>query len=801
MSNFLVTGSSRGLGLELVRQLAARACLEGGLVIATARKCSPKLTELIAQSNGCIVFVALDISEESRIAESAEQVRSALNEHSLDMLINCAGVHSETHGKLASIIVRSLPGIQDQQSSTKRLNGPVCAWLQSDMGGKHADLTVPQGAEAVLNIAMSADRVDNGRFKNIHVPGWEAYKGQDMPVWNANAGGAEGQRRRETKGLLSFVVIYTYEVTDNERQHLKAPRKYKHSQPNDQALDSRERSLTTPTHSTPSVEGPNYHAIQAKNIIQLELNDSRHVNRGRQSILRSALQLVNQIAESEAQHSDEIIEEFQPNDPALSIPDAPPRELLFMLLQGPPESMCIQWPDHISRKTYEEMATALLRSEPRLQGQLLHQYSICIYVKAIFHIYQVSRTVRSALLKTQLSQSRSTYIAATIRSIENLNILKQPDISSIQALLSSALLMQHLGRLNQCWVLTSYAARQIASLNYHKIRRVPARSDSELEVYSAVYWCYYLDRTLSSLLCRPPSLPDLEVSPTDLIVLDPCSPYDTLLRVLLDLAQVQGKLHAVSSDPKNASNSQALETCQLLESRMQSILRQMPSVRVPGPHINRATLPKMVQYDWVAVDFCYYAIFVEIDRTRLKSSFSPVIHRECLVHARQSLGAFHFIQQHAEEMPGFEEPYPSFLTCAFFVVICNIIGTLDHGDFKLLQQITQSLSQFKQDPHLGKLLNLLQSLEDLCEPLFQEAGSGPENISSNLRASAPNQAMEPVTTDGIPPSASFDSNFGLSDEPIPNSELDASADWLMWQLFNSQIPAGWLSSGMDPFEI
>ncbi|KAI2820013.1 transcriptional regulator family: Fungal Specific TF [Aspergillus niger] len=515
-----------------------------------------------------------------------------------------------------------------------------------------------------------------------------------------------------------------------------------HSQLDNQVSDSRERSPTTTAQSTPSVEGPNYHAIQAKNIIQLELNDSRHVNRGRQSILRSALQLVNRIAESEPQHPDEIIEEPQPSDPALTIPDAPPRELLFMLLKGPPESICIQWPDHISRKTFEKMATALLEHGPRLQ-----------------------------------------------------------DLSTIQALLSSALLMQHLGRLNQCWVLTSYAARQIASLNYHKIRRIPAHSDLELEVYSVVYWCYYLDRTLSSLLGRPPSLPDLEVSPTDLIVLDPCSPYDTLLHVLLDLAQVQGKLHGISSCAKNVSNSQALETCQLLESRMQSILREMPS--------SRDSLPKMVQYDWVAVDFCYYAIFVEIDRTRLKSSFSPAIHRECLVHARKSLEAFHFLQQHPEEMPGFEEPYPSFLTwtlffyplSAFFVVICNIIGTLDHSDFELLQQITQSLSQFKQDPHLGKLLNLLQSLEGLCEPLFQGGNSGPENMSSNLGTSGPNQLIEPVTMDGILPSASFNNNFGLSDEPIPNPDLDASADWLMWQLFNSQIPAGWLSTGVDPFEI
>lgn len=138
--------------------------------------------------------------------------------------------------------------------------------------------------------------------------------------------------------------------------------------------------------------------------------------------------------------------------------------------------------------------------------------------------------------------------------------------------------MQHLGRLNQCWVLTSYAARQIVSLNYHMISRVPANSDLEQDVYSVVYWCYYLDRTLSSLLGRPTSLPNLDVSPTDLIVLEPSSPYDTLLRVILDLAQVQG---SIPSCGKIVSNSRTLEMCQLLESRMQSILPRLQSVRAP----------------------------------------------------------------------------------------------------------------------------------------------------------------------------------------------------------------------------
>ncbi|UDD54873.1 hypothetical protein AFCA_002516 [Aspergillus flavus] len=49
------------------------------------------------------------------------------------------------------------------------------------MGGMNADLTLPQGADAVLNVILAADCTDNGRFKNIHVPGWEAYNGEDVP--------------------------------------------------------------------------------------------------------------------------------------------------------------------------------------------------------------------------------------------------------------------------------------------------------------------------------------------------------------------------------------------------------------------------------------------------------------------------------------------------------------------------------------------------------------------------------------------------------------------------------------------
>ncbi len=90
---------------------------------------------------------------------------------------------------------------------------------------------------------------------------------------------------------------------------------------------------TTPN-STTDADDSNYHAIQAKDIIQLELDDSRYISRERQIILRSALQLVNEIAEKERPQSGTFMEDGSPEAPTIPIPEVPPRELLFMLLRG-----------------------------------------------------------------------------------------------------------------------------------------------------------------------------------------------------------------------------------------------------------------------------------------------------------------------------------------------------------------------------------------------------------------------------------------------------------------------------------
>ncbi len=79
MTRSVVTGANRGIGLELVRQLAAR----GESVVAACRETSPELSALPVD-----VYENLDVSDEPSVAAFA----SCLGEEPVDLLINNAGI-------------------------------------------------------------------------------------------------------------------------------------------------------------------------------------------------------------------------------------------------------------------------------------------------------------------------------------------------------------------------------------------------------------------------------------------------------------------------------------------------------------------------------------------------------------------------------------------------------------------------------------------------------------------------------------------------------------------------------------
>lgn len=88
--NYIVTGASRGLGLEFVKQFAAK----GETVTATAHN-PTKSSELSQLADNKNVFaVKMDVNDKNSIKATAEEI-SAIVPNGIDVLINNAGISGD----------------------------------------------------------------------------------------------------------------------------------------------------------------------------------------------------------------------------------------------------------------------------------------------------------------------------------------------------------------------------------------------------------------------------------------------------------------------------------------------------------------------------------------------------------------------------------------------------------------------------------------------------------------------------------------------------------------------------------
>ncbi|OSD04963.1 NAD-P-binding protein [Trametes coccinea BRFM310] len=90
-TTWLVTGASRGIGLELVRQLLSSS---EHIVVAACRnpEKATVLKDFKDSSKGRLHIVRLDVSDFDSIRASVKHLESALGELGLDYLINNAGI-------------------------------------------------------------------------------------------------------------------------------------------------------------------------------------------------------------------------------------------------------------------------------------------------------------------------------------------------------------------------------------------------------------------------------------------------------------------------------------------------------------------------------------------------------------------------------------------------------------------------------------------------------------------------------------------------------------------------------------
>ena len=93
MSTYAITGANRGIGLELVKQLAGQSGEKVHKIFALSRgQTSDRLGQLISAQRGRVVHVSCEVTNEESIQIAVKNVQSQTEGKGLDVLINNVGV-------------------------------------------------------------------------------------------------------------------------------------------------------------------------------------------------------------------------------------------------------------------------------------------------------------------------------------------------------------------------------------------------------------------------------------------------------------------------------------------------------------------------------------------------------------------------------------------------------------------------------------------------------------------------------------------------------------------------------------
>lgn len=104
------------------------------------------------------------------------------------------------------------------------------------------------------------------------------------------------------------------------------------------------------------------------------------------------------------------------------------------------------------------------------------------------------------------------------------------------------------------------------------------------DVYGTFYLCYYLDKILSVLLLRPPSLPRLNIKPEDLVRLEPRLPFSACVKAMVCFGQIQEEILDILFN-HSAMNDQVIAANALIQ-EIYHVCAVMDEVRNPSPGTN-----------------------------------------------------------------------------------------------------------------------------------------------------------------------------------------------------------------------
>ncbi|KAF9891413.1 hypothetical protein FE257_004269 [Aspergillus nanangensis] len=582
-------------------------------------------------------------------------------------------------------------------------------------------------------------------------------------------------------------------------------------------------------------DGLTQQTSEGTRFLQRELESNVLIGQDRSAVLRRAIDFVSRISNSGDFSSTTEVSNSRTTGSETEPHKFPP-ELLYMMTMNPDSEPGVMkrsfWPDHISLETLEKMSLAIM--EEREDRQTLICYRICVYLKAVTMISRLPRRDRSAPVRRHLEQSKSQYVDEIHQALRELDFLAPPSLKLLQALLSGALFMQNQGDMSRSWTLTAFASRILVSLNYHTIDRRVASDGQAQDINGALYLCYYLDKILSVLLLRPPSLPRLKITPADLVCLQPRLPLSACVKIMVCFGQVQdGVLDILFNH--NESDDQVMA--------VNSLVQEMEHVRGLMDEPQCQMLARETYFEWLAIEFGYHALLASVLHLQQRIVRGRLARQECLHAARQSLVQLTKLQDEIVIDNNFLGEYPYFLTwqvsphytgntwrcdltishrtlllyplSPFFIVFCNVIYTRNREDLSLLSKITSGISRFAtQSRPVAELHKLFSAFLDLCEPLFNTGSRAPGG------GAIPSQSYSMDPTPVLPQSSTTDTEGLLGASlPLPRYDflgtpnllragdhevqaeaalydqpggLSPSDNELMWDLLQSQPWLGWM---------
>ncbi|GFO08397.1 kelch-like protein 18 [Plakobranchus ocellatus] len=94
----LITGASRGLGLEFVKQILAQPSAPEVIIAACRDPTSAINLQDIAKSHSCVKVVKLDVQKDEDIESAYKETAGLVGDRGLNILVNNAGVNDKADG-------------------------------------------------------------------------------------------------------------------------------------------------------------------------------------------------------------------------------------------------------------------------------------------------------------------------------------------------------------------------------------------------------------------------------------------------------------------------------------------------------------------------------------------------------------------------------------------------------------------------------------------------------------------------------------------------------------------------------